>query len=314
MADPVQPPVQPVLNLIDLAPLPDERAARGGLLAAAYSDPWPGQVQIWSAADNDWQERHLLEVPAICGTIISAPDDLPEGRWIEHQPVMVELSGGQLASDSSSAVLAGGNRLAVQGPDRWFTLQFRDAELTGDRHYRLTGLLADSATDFSGLQAGALFVLMDRAVKTLALQPHERDLALTFMALPAGVMPDESLHESLVATYRGRDVQPLPPAHLKMRRIAEGFRLTWIRRARFGADDWVSAEVPLGEDRERYLVEIQTNGSVRHSEEAEAAALDIAIADLESWIGSPLPAFEVDVRQISARYGPGAASRLTITP
>lgn len=313
-ADPVQPPAQPVLNLIDLAPLPDEGAARGGLLAAAYSDPWPGQVQIWSAANNVWQERHLLDTPAICGTVISAPDDLPEGRWIEHQPLLVELSGGQLVSDSPWAVLAGGNRLAIQGPDGWFTVQFRDAELTGERRYRLNGLLADGATGFSGLQAGAPFVLADRAVEVLALQPHERDLDMTFMALPAGVMPDESLHESLVVTYRGRDIQPLPPAHLKARRIAEGFRVSWIRRARFGADDWVSAEVPLGEDSERYQVRIQTHDSVHHSEAVDAAALDISITDLESWIGSPLPAFEVDVRQVSARYGPGAASRLTITP
>ena len=49
-------------------------------------------------------------------------------------------------------------------------------------------------------------------------------------------------------------------------------------------------------------------------EAVDAAALDISITDLESCIGYPLPAFEVDVRQVSARYGPGAASRLTITP
>ena len=312
--DRVQPATQPVLHLIDLAPLPGEREARGGLLAAAFANPWPGRVQIWSAAENSWRERHLLEAPALCGTIISAPDDLPEGRWIEHQPLTVELTGGLLISETELGVLAGRNRVAIQGAHHWFTLQFRDAELIGEKSYRLSGLLADGVTDFSDLPAGAPFVLLDSAMDTLELEPYERDLDIGFMALPAGVTPDDSLHENLTDTYRGLDLQPLPPAHLKAGRITSGFRLGWIRRTRIGGDDWVSPEVPLGEDSERYLIDIQTDGDVHHSEEIADSTLSLAITDLEIWIGSPVPVFDVMVRQVSAQYGPGAAARLTITP
>lgn len=312
--DALQPATQPLLNLIDLPLLPGERDARLGFLAAAFAEPWPGRVQVWSAADNAWQERHSLEAPALCGTVITAPADLPEGRWIENRMLTVELWDGFLASETGLAVLAGRNRLAIKGANRWFWLQFRNAELAGDRRYILSGLLADSATDFASLPADAPFVLLDTAVSALELQPYERDLEIDFMVLPAGVVPDVSLHDSIPADYRGLDLQPLPPAHLKARRIAEGYRISWIRRGRIGADDWASEDIPLSEDSERYLIDIQTGEDVHHFGEIITSSADLAIADLENWIGSPLPAFDIVVRQVSANYGPGAASRLTITP
>ena len=141
-----------------------------------------------------------------------------------------------------------------------------------------------------------------------------RRLDLPFMALPVGVMPDSKVHTGLSAAYQGEDIKPLAPAHLKARRLANGFRVHWKRRARIGGDDWVSPELPLKEEAERYLIELVAGGEVHHSEEVTTSNFDLQEADLENWIATPLPSFDIIVHQISGQYGPGDSASLTITP
>jgi len=116
------------------------------------------------------------------------------------------------------------------------------------------------------------------------------------------------------AAYQGEDIKPLAPAHLKARRLANGFRVHWKRRARIGGDDWVSPELPLKEEAERYLIELVAGGEVHHSEEVTTSNFDLQEADLENWIATPLPSFDIIVHQISGQYGPGDPASLTITP
>ncbi|WP_394694759.1 glycoside hydrolase TIM-barrel-like domain-containing protein [Hyphobacterium sp.] len=314
VGDPLQPASQPVLTLIDLPPQPGERAARGGLLAAAFADPWPGEVAVWSETGTDWRERLSINEPTTCGIVVAAPEDLPEGRWIEAQPLIIELFGGNVSSDSGMHVLAGANRLAIRGAYRWFTLQFRSTELVGERRYRLTGLLADGPTDFSEMPENARCVVLDSSVFTLSLAPYERGQEIAFMGLPSGLAPDAALYSSVMGTYKGRDIQPLAPAHLKSRRVPGGFDVGWIRRARIGADDWVAPEIPLNEDDERYQITIRVEDENRHVFEVTQPSAQLAWADLESWITSPLPAFDVEVQQVSAHFGPGRPASLRITP
>ena len=50
--------------------------------------------------------------------------------------------------------------------------------------------------------------------------------------------------------------------HVRGRRTVDDLTISWIRRTRIGGDSWEQLEVPLGEEAERYEVEILNGGSV----------------------------------------------------
>lgn len=246
-------------------------------------------------ADAEWRARSSISNPSPGGVVITASGDIPDGRWVEAQSLTVEMFGGALASDSHLRVLAGANRLAIRGANRWFTLQFRNAELVGERRYRLSGLLADGPTDFTDLPENSRCVVLDAIVSTLGMEAYERGQEMSFMALPSGVTSDAALHSSELAVYQGLDQQPLAPAHLKARRVTDGYEISWVRRARIGGDDWVSPDVPLNEDSERYQIAIRVAGEARHVFEVSQPAAQLLLTNLESWISSPLPEFDIVV-------------------
>lgn len=313
VSDPLQPVSQPVLYLMDIPPLPEESANRSGFLAMAFSDPWPGAVQVWSRDGGTWRERIRLTAPSTCGIVISAEGDIPEGRWKDTGRLSVEIYGGELVSASNRDVLAGRNRLAIRGPERWFTVQFRHADLVDQQCYELSGLLTDDETDLANLSSEAECLLVDDAPAGLVMELNERDQPIDFLALPVGIFPDNALHKYASETYRSLDRQPRAPCHLKARRVMDGYRLTWIRRARLEWDNWASPDIALDESEERYLIELQHQGPVFHAEEVTVPHLDLAMADLESWFGGQLPEFDVVIRQVSTSFGPGRAATLTIT-
>ena len=78
-------------------------------------------------------------------------------------------------------------------------------------------------------------------------------------------------------------------------------------RTRIGGDSWEGAEVPLGEERERYEVTLQQGARVLAlSVDAPSAA--VTAADQRRVFGDVLKgAAQLRVAQLSAVYGRGAA-------
>jgi len=142
--------------------------------AAVLADPWPGTMAIWRSADGESFERIALVVaPAIIGVTL---DNLPAGpvsRWDRGSTVQVELYGGALSSMSDADLLGGGNAAALQRADgSWEVLQFANAELVGERTYKLSRLLRGQAGSewamADPLPAGAPFVMLDDQIVPVA--------------------------------------------------------------------------------------------------------------------------------------------------
>lgn len=84
-----------------------------------------------------------------------------------------------------------------------------------------------------------------------------------------------------------------------------GDRLSWVRRSRIGGDNWSGTDIPLGEDREEYLLRLSQDGRQIHEAQTSAPSFDLGrVDDLQR--GSTLT---VEVAQISMTYGYGPFAR-----
>lgn len=302
---------RPLLRLLDLPLDHEAETARNGLLAAAWSAPWPGTVQVFAGADIDSMEARLsLVQPARTGVLLEDMPPGPEGRWRRDARLRLRLAEGALESRYRLAVLAGANRLALETPDGWEVIGYETAQIEAEGVWTLTGLLRGlGGSPAPGASGGASIVILDGAVGVLPVRDAECGAELEVLAVPAGVRRSDARARRLTATYEGRDLRPLSPVHLKLEDRADGLRLSWVRRTRIGGDRWQGVEAPLGEAREAYQVTlIGAVGEVVRAWTCAAPQLDLRREDLPSEGAG----HGFEVRQISERYGPGLASVLQI--
>jgi hypothetical protein len=226
--------------------------------------------------------------------------------------VQVELVSGTLQSISEMELLAGGNAAAVEAsPGRWEVLKFATAELVAARTYELSLFLRGQAGSdpemAEEVAPGATFVLLDEAVRQLAVGSGEFGLALDFAAGPAQRDPADASYVAFSLTPVGTGLRPLRPVHLSARREGDDVIISWVRRSRLGADSWQGADVPLGEDVEAYVLDIFSGETVVRSVTSGSPSYRYTATERTADFGAPLPStLHVQVAQVSLAFGPGA--------
>ena len=96
--------------------------------------------------------------------------------------------------------------------------------------------------------------------------------------------------------------------HLKARRGGSGVTLSWIRRTRIGGDGW-GLDVPLGEEREAYEVDILSGGAVVRTLASDAPSVLYAAADELADFGTPQGSLSVAIYQLSTTVGRGTPAQ-----
>ncbi len=232
-------------------------------------------------------------------------------------PLRVRLFGGGLSSASWQQVLNGANLVAVgdpADPGGWELLQFRDAELaapdTYDLSMRLRGQLGTDGTMPMTWPVGSTFVLIDPSLTLLDLPSSARGLERHMRIGPAAKAPDDPSYVHEVRAFEGVGLRPYAPAHLRARWIGGDLTLGWIRRTRIDGDRWDLPDVPLGETSETYQVRVVRAGQVLR-EAVVAKPAWVYPAELRQEDGA-VPPFDVQVAQVSERFGPGSFARSTI--
>lgn len=69
-----------------------------------------------------------------------------------------------------------------------------------------------------------------------------------------------------------------------------------------GPDLWDGGDVPLAEEQERYVVRVRKDGAVVSEQEVNAP---------QAAVTPPAAPFDIEVGQISARWGVGAIAKVT---
>lgn len=285
---------------------------------AIFADPWPGSVTIWRSTDGlSFEKAATAFVPSIIGETLDALPAGPTSRWDRGGEVRVALYGGALASVTEPRVLDGANAAAVLNTaGTWEILQFANAELVGDKTYKLSRLLRGQAgSEYAiadPLPAGSPFVLLDDHVVTIARGLGALDRAIDLRIVATGRSHDDPSALAMTVTPQPTALMPLAPVHVKASREGGGIHVSWIRRTRRDGDNW-GVEVPLGEDSEAYTLDILSGASVVRSIPCTAPSALYAGADELDDFGAPLTVLHGRVSQMSSTVGRGHPSEFTLT-
>ena len=284
---------------------------------AAHAEPWPGAVAVYrSPTTSGYELNTIIGAQAMLGETVFGFYSGPLYRFDKSNVLRVKLAHGELASVTEEALLAGANYAAIENEDgEWELIQFQTATLVETATYDLSLLLRGMNGTESAMRnpvaAGARFVLINSAVTPVNLRPDEIGLALSYKFGPVSEGLDAPSYGTAAHAFEGLGLRPLSPVHLKGQRdpTTGDWTLSWIRRTRVGGDSWQSLEVPLGEDAERYLLEIldEPDGEVLRAVEVDEPSFLYTGAMQTADFGGTVWNVPMRVAQVSPVYGPGPA-------
>ena len=322
-SQPRRPPTQPRVAgppaavLLDLPASATDPAALQHVAVAA--EPWPGAVAVWRSLDGgDFALHRVLELPSIIGRTLNACPAGPVWAFDRGTRLEVELSAASLSSVSDGALLAGANLFGLKGPDgAWEVLAAAHAELIGQRRYRLSrvlrGLGGTERLASRTVPAGAAIVRLDETVVPIGQAPADLGRTCQYRIGPADRDHADPSFVALAGTVGNLALRPLAPVRPAARRTPDGIALAWIRRTRTGGDSWDVVEVPLGEEAERYEIDILDGAgtAVRTLSSSEQAVLYGAADELADF-GTPQSVMTLRVAQHSSAVGRGLPLQRTI--
>lgn len=314
------PPVfgPPLVEIADL-PLALDGSKAHAPWIAAHALPWPGELVVLKReGESTFSLNRRIAVPATMGVLVDPLPPGPVGLYDRSSRIRVRLHSGMLASVSDQELLAGINAAAIGSREEgWEIIQFRNAVLTAPKTYEISWLLrgqSGSEPEIVAMRdAGTRFILLDPSIVQLDLALAELGLDETWRIGPAGRDHGDPSYVEMGHRASGIGLRPLSPVHLRAVREAGDVVFTWIRRTRIDGDGWEMSDVPLGEEREAYEVEILSGGEgVRTVGVGEPRFRYTAAAQDEDFAGAPPAGFTLRIYQLSTIFGRGAPLEDTV--
>ena len=304
-------PVYPVF--MDLPLLTGDEVPHAPFVAVTAS-PWPGAAAIYSSAsESNFTLNSIVDNSAIIGQLETPLLAAGPGQWDRGAPVQVRLSG-VLSSVTPGEVLNGANVAALGADDTgpWEVMQFADARLIGPDLWELSMRLRGQAGTEPFIPvswpAGTQFVLLDAAPVQIDLPASARGLTRNYRIGPARRSLEDASYVTRELAFEGVGLRPYAPAHLRSN--SEGSSFSWIRRTRVDGDSWQGSDVPLGEEREEYLLRVSDATGLKREATTGSPFWSYSAADRAA--DGTASQFTLDVAQVSARFGPGPFTRITI--
>jgi hypothetical protein len=311
---------EPLVHFIDL-PMFSNGEPADRFRVAAWANPWKTETLYASPEDSGFDLRASIGMPAVIGELLEPLGAGFAGRLDRTGTIKIRLSGGELQSVSELQFFNGANAAAIRSASgAWEIVQFQTAEETAPSVWRLGHLLRGQLGTDDAMAAGAPssapFVLLDEAVKAAGLRSSEIGLPLNWQVGPAGEDFSGPAFGSYTETGGVRALTPLSPVHLKATRQPDGdINISWIRRGRIDADSWLASEIPLGEEKEAYRIDVSPDEGdppVR-SETVSSPSWTYPATSIAEDFPAPPESMRITVRQISAAVGTGIPASLTVS-
>lgn len=297
------------LMLVDLPPIGDNAATAPVLMAAASGgEEWRGAALF---AMNDTGEAVPAGRTSPRATMGRADAALAAGSAtltdeINSLPVTL-LSEDMMLTGADEAALGQGRNLCMVGRE---LVQFSRAFQTGPASFRLEGLrrgLRGTEWAMTSHVENEPFLLLEDDRLADPLAPQEIGATVRLRAVGVG---DSEPAEALT-TVTGEAVTPLSPVHLRASSDGAGGRMIgWTRRSRAGWR-WLSgADVPLGEEAERYQLRMLAGETQIRLVEVNEPYWTYTAAMIAADAGAP-GMREVEVRQLGS-IAPGRPARMVL--
>jgi hypothetical protein len=223
----------------------------------------------------------------------------------ESTSIDVLLLNGTLQSVTELAVLNGANAALIGNE----IIQFQNATLLSAGKYRLSLLLRGRLSTESEVAnhpaASERFVLLDGAVikqpmpnTLIGLERHYKGVSV---GATLGSTPEQAFN------WKGNCFKPYSPVHIAGSRDGSGnLTITWKRRTRIGGDWRDGVDVPLGEESEKYEVDIYDGATlIRTITGLTLPTTSYSAADQVTDFGSAQNSIAIKVYQLSAIVGRG---------
>jgi hypothetical protein len=160
--------------------------------------------------------------------------------------------------------------------------------------------------------AGAPLVRLDKALVPLTTGLEDLGRSWRYRIGPADRDHADPSVIELVATAGPDALKPLAPVHVRAHRDASGVTVSWIRRTRRDGDAWEPVDVPLGEDRERYEIDIlHGTARVRMLASTGTEVLYATAQELADF-GTSQATLTLRIAQLSASVGRGFERSVTV--
>jgi hypothetical protein len=310
---PVVEPGPAVLTIMDLPTL-TQSDMPGVPYLAAYAEPWARENVFRSPATSGYELDQLVLNRSTVGRTLYDFYSGPLKRWDIVNSLYVQIPSTQsLASLEDILVLAGGNTCAIQNTDgQWEVLQFGTAELIAADQYKLTRLLRGQLGSEYAMRdpvpAGAPFVVLEGTVRQSTVSVAQRGIPLHWKWGPSTRSIDDPTYQTEVFAFQGVGLQPYAPVHLSGSwDVASGdIAISWLRRTRVNGDDWEGEDVPLGEEAERYDLEILSGTTAMRAARVSTPSYLYTLAQQMADFGAQQWNLSINVYQVSPSFGRGA--------
>jgi hypothetical protein len=247
-----------VLHLLDIPAIDDGALASPRLwIVAAGSSPGWRRAGLLASSDGglSYDELGSTAAPGTMGVARTALAPGTAELFDEVNMLEVELlHEGMTLEGRSDDALVGGANLALLGDE---LIQFGRVSALGDNRYRLERLTRGRrGTEWAraGHAIGDRFILI-QADSLLAYDLPVAKIGAGISVIASGIGDATGAEAGLL--LNGRSVRPPAPAHLILERLSDGtLRFAWVRRSRVGWGWLDGADAPLGEESERYRLEI----------------------------------------------------------
>ncbi|MGX9354136.1 baseplate multidomain protein megatron [Roseobacteraceae bacterium S113] len=300
---------------MDLPLLTGEEVAHAPFVAMA-AEPWPGSAAVYSSPlDAGYELDAIVAARASVGQTETPLFEAKPGVIDRGPDLQVRFNSAALQSVERTALLAGANAAVIGdgSTGNWEVFQFETAELIDADTYllrdRLRGQAGSDGLIPQSWPAGSWVILLNGAPEQLPLALSQRRVARHYRIGPAQAPIDDPAYETSVQAFDGNGLRPYRPAHLRAQGSGD-LAVTWVRRTRVDGDNWDNFEVPLGEEREQYLLRIRDGTAVIREEIVSAPTFTYTVAQQAAdGYGA---GFAIEVAQISTTYGPGPFARLEV--
>lgn len=304
-----------IIEVLDLPNLINNSSETQSLYIAASPDGegWRGAA-IYSSNDggestsNNFNTVIGISAASTMGIIVTNLDKGISVTWDESNQVEVVLTSGELSSASEFSIFNGAN-IAVIGDE---LIQFQYAQLIGDKRYRLSRLLRGRCGTESSIinhKAGTRFILLDSSLSEIKGNGIGR--TIHYKAVTVGNALGSAEEKSF--TYHANSLKPFSPVHISGIRDDKGnITIIWIRRSRINNDWRDCVDIPLGEESEKYHVDILDGDRVVRTIETTTQSAIYEAFDQITDFKEIKDKISIKVYQLSATVGRGQAARAVI--